>query len=149
MTYSVISVKPLLFVLAICFLPLNTVLANDSKITDTRISLGLTASEKNEFLTEMRQMLASIQGVIAGIGEDNPEKIAIAARHSGARMARATPESIRKKLPQSFKELGGPTHMLFEELAIRAESDDMESLAAFTGTLMQQCIVCHAKFKVD
>ena len=36
--------------------------------TDTRISLGLTDAERIEFLAEMRQMLASIQGIVAGIG---------------------------------------------------------------------------------
>ncbi len=41
---------------------------------DQRISLRLTKTEKIEFLTEMRQMLTSIQGIISGIGENNPEK---------------------------------------------------------------------------
>ena len=64
-------------------------------------------------------------------------------------MARATPESLTKKLPQSFKEIGGPTHMMFEELAIRAETDDMDMLASFTSELMQQCLTCHSMFKTD
>ena len=138
--YTLLLITPLAF---------NQALASDAASTDRRTSLGLNANEKAAFLSEMRQMLASVQGVIAGIGDENPEKIAAAARQSGGRMARATPESIRNKLPQSFKELGGPTHMLFEELAIRADTDDMQSLASFTGELMQQCTACHEKFKVD
>ena len=39
--------------------------------------------------------------------------------------------------------------MLFEELAVRAESDEMEDLASFTGDLMQQCLRCHAMFRAD
>ena len=118
-------------------------------ISDKRISLGLTASEKAEFLSEMRQMLASIQGIIAGIGTENRELIMKSANYSGNRMARATPDSVRKKLPQSFKELGGPTHMMFEELVVRAETDDMDMLSVLTGELMQQCLACHEMFKVD
>jgi hypothetical protein len=57
--------------------------------------------------------------------------------------------SIQEKTPPEFKRLGGPTHMLFEELAIRAEDDDMISLAAFTGEIMNNCMACHAMFKVD
>lgn len=117
--------------------------------TDNRISLGLTPSEKAEFLAEMRQMLSSIQGVIAGIGSNNPEQIIKAARYSGNRMARATPKSIKKKTPLSFKEIGGPTHMMFEELVVRAETDEMEDLAEFTGELMKQCLACHSMFKVS
>ena len=116
---------------------------------DKRISLGLTETEKAEFLSEMRQMLASIQGIISGIGENNPEKIIKAARYSGNRMARATPKSVKLKTPKSFQEIGGPTHMMFEELVIRAETDDMETLTLFTGEIMQQCIACHEMFKVD
>ncbi|RMG35715.1 MAG: hypothetical protein D6720_06580 [Gammaproteobacteria bacterium] len=123
--------------------------ANSPAGKDGRVSLGLSEPEKAEFLSEMRQMLASIQGVIAGIGEQDREKIIESARRSGNRMARRTPESIRKKLPQSFKELGGPTHMMFEELAIRAETDDMETLTSFTGGLMQQCLACHSTFKAN
>lgn len=64
-------------------------------------------------------------------------------------MARETPKSIKQKTPQSFKDIGGPTHMMFEELAIRADTDDMDMLASFTGELMQQCLSCHAMFKTD
>jgi len=98
--------------------------------------LGMTPDEQTEFLAEMRVMLASIQGILQGIGENDRERIAEAARRSGNRMARATPESVRAKLPQAFRDLGGPTHMLFEELAVRAETDDMDSLASATAAIM-------------
>lgn len=97
----------------------------------------------------MRQMLISIQGILQGIGSDDRDQIARSARKSGNRMARATRASIRDKLPEAFKQIGGPTHLMFEELAIRAEMDDMETIAEFTGQLMGQCIACHASFKVD
>lgn len=123
--------------------------AVDLENLDNRISLGFTESEKAEFLSEMRQMLTSIQGIITGIGEGDREQIIKSARYSGNRMARATPKSIKKKIPQSFKKIGGPTHMMFEELVIRAETDDMDTLASFSGELMKQCLDCHAMFKTD
>jgi cytochrome c556 len=116
---------------------------------DPRINLKLTPEERVEFLAEMRQMLGSIQGVMQGIGDTDRERIATAARQSGNRMARATPASVRAKLPQSFRDLGGPTHMMFEELAVRAETDDMDSLARDTANLMQQCMACHATFRAQ
>ena len=116
---------------------------------DKRISLGLTAAEKEDFLAEMRQMLNSIQGIMAGIGSNDRSLIIKRARYSGNRMARETPESVKKKTPAEFKQLGGPTHMKFEELAVRAEDDDMDELAALTGDLMKNCLACHAMFKVE
>jgi len=135
-----------ILILAITLLTTTGLRAEDQP-TDTRINLHLTAEERVHFLGEMRGMLSSIQGVIAGIGDEDREKIAAAAKYSGGRMGRATPDSIRKKLPQAFREMGHPTHMMFEELAIRSETDDMDMLASFTGQLMQQCIACHAAFR--
>ena len=133
----------------IALFPTTDVCAEGSEMWDKRVSLGLTAAEKAEFLAEMRQMLVSIQGIIAGIANEDRELIIKSARYSGNRMARATPDSVRNKLPQEFKEIGGPTHLMFKELVIRADSDDLESLTAFTAELIKQCTACHALYKVD
>ena len=42
-----------------------------------------------------------------------------------------------------------PTHMKFEELAIRAEDDEMSTLAELTGELMKNCLACHSTFRVN
>ena len=142
--------KPISMALAAALLAGSVSLpADEASAPDARVSLHFTEVEKAAFLSEMRQMLVSIQGIITGIGEEDPESIIRFARYSGNRMARETPESIKQKTPQSFKEIGGPTHMMFEELVIRAETDDMGTLASFTGELMQQCVACHELFKAQ
>lgn len=123
--------------------------ADDGGPIDARVNLQLTESEAVEFLAEMRGMLASIQGIVMGIGTEDRDMIIRSARQSGNQMARKTPASVREKLPESFKALGGPTHMMFEELVIRAETDDMDTIAEFTGELMKQCLSCHAQFRVN
>ena len=116
---------------------------------DGRISLNLTEAEKAEFLTEMQQMLGSIQGVIQGIADDDTDKIIKAAQASGNQMAIATPDSVRAKLDDQFRSIGGPTHMMFEELVIRAETDPADELLRFTANIMNNCMACHAKYKVN
>jgi|SaaInl8_120m_RNA_FD_contig_21_3219321_length_896_multi_7_in_0_out_0_1 hypothetical protein len=140
--------KNSLLLLLLSFILSGTVTSAEP-IYDNRISLGFTEEEKAGFLSEMRQMLTSIQGVILGIGTDDRELIINSARYSGNRMARATPASIKQKTPPSFKEMGGPTHMKFEELVVLAETDDLDMLAKLTGELMKNCLACHAAFKVD
>jgi len=125
------------------------IFVDDDTIKDKRISLGFSAVEKSEFLSEMREMLASIQGIITGIGVGDRPLIIKSARYSGNRMARATSASIKKKTPQAFKDIGGATHLMFEELVIRASTDDMDMLSSFTGKILQQCLACHSTFKVD
>ena len=125
------------------------------KVHDKRYSLGLDEAEKAEFLTEMRQMLTTIQQIMTGIATKDKDMIIKAARYSGNQMARATPQSVKDKTPVSFEQIGGPTHMMFEELIINVEEmdlddkDDITDLAEFTGKLMRNCLACHAAFKVD
>ena len=115
---------------------------------DGRYNLGLTRAEQTAFLAEMRVMLGSVQGVVQGIAESDREAIERFARISGNRMARATPASIRAKLPPAFQELGAPTHLAFEELAVRAATDDMDQLAAHLGQTLRLCMACHEAFRV-
>lgn len=121
----------------------------EEPLKDTRISLGFNDEEKAFFYKEMQQMLGSIQGILIGLGEEDREKIIAAAKQSGNAMPRKMLDSVRKKTPPEFKALGHPTHMMFEELAVRAQDDDMASIAAFTGKLMGNCMACHAKYKVN
>lgn len=126
---------------------LSVVCAPAMAQSDSRHNLRLTPQEQAQFLSEMRVMLGSVQQIAEGLGRGDRVLIAEAARRSGNRMARATPASVRAKVPRAFEELGGPTHTLFEELAIRAETDDMDQLAAHLGHTMKQCMACHAAFK--
>jgi hypothetical protein len=105
--------------------------------SDSRHDLRLTVNEQALFLSEMRVMLGSVQQIAEGLGRGDRALIIEAARRSGNRMARATPASVRAKVPKTF-----------EELAVRAETDDMDQLAAHLGHTMKQCMACHATFRV-
>lgn len=115
---------------------------------DHRYNLRFTPAEQARFLSEMREMLGSVQQIAEGLGSDDRALIAEAARRSGNRMARATPAAERAKLPPGFQALGAPTHLMFEELAIRAETDDLDQLASHLGRTMKQCVACHAAYRV-
>ncbi len=63
------------------------------------------------------------------------------------------PNQLKIKPPVSFEQIGGPTHMMFEELIINAEEmdlndkDDIVDLTEFTAKLMRNCLACHAALK--
>jgi len=135
-------------VVTVLLWPLAVQAQAPARPADARFNLRLTLAEQTEFLAEMQVMLGSVQGIVQGIAESDREAIANFARISGNRMARATPASVRAKLPPSFQALGAPTHMMFEELAVRAETDEMDQLAAQLGQTLKQCMACHAAFKV-
>ena len=133
----------------LCLLVLPTLSAADSTHPDPRQNLGFTSEEKAVFLHDMRQMLGSVQQIMQGIAEDDRDRIMAAAKRSGNRMARNTPASIRAKVPAEFQAIGGPMHMAFEEIAVRAEVEPLEDIAAVTAEAMNQCMACHARFRVD
>jgi hypothetical protein len=95
----------------------------------------------------MRHMLGSVQGVVLGIGKQDRQAITAAVQISGNRMVRATPAFIRAKLPAAFSQIGEPTHLMFEELAVLAVTDDMDMLTQSLGNILNQCMACHAAFK--
>jgi len=134
---------------AIALLTISPVVPADDRHPDPRVNLGFTAEEKAVFLGDMRRMLGSVQQILRGISEQDREAIAAAAKASGNRMARNTPASVRAKTPPAFKAIGGPMHLAFEEIAIRAETDPLEDLTALTAEAMNQCMACHAQFRVD
>ena len=54
------------------------------------------------------------------------------------------------KLPMAFKQLGFDTHTKFDQLALDAEQmgDSGQTLEQL-GVLMQNCVGCHAGYRID
>ena len=117
---------------------------------DGRQSLMLEAGERNLVLTEMRMFLDAAQKIIHAANEDDTQAIAEAARAVGRAAQNDVPGSLMKKLPLEFKKLGFDTHSKFDQLAMDAEqfADPATSLKQL-ATLMQNCVACHAAYRVD
>lgn len=114
---------------------------------DTRQQLKLTAAEANGVRAEMRQMLASVNGVLQGLAADDFAAVEKAATASG--MATAVDPHLEKKLPRPFLEIGERTHRGFDELAAAAKAqpaakDVMKRFAAVTSN----CVACHAQYRL-
>jgi len=114
---------------------------------DSRTSLHMTPGERAAFLADMRVMLGSVRGILHGVAEQDRGAIVRAAKRSGNRMSRNVPASIRAKLPKAFQKIGAPTHLAFEEIAIRAETDPLDEITALTARTMNHCMACHASFR--
>ncbi len=123
----------------------ETLIANDG-----RQSLMLEEGERDLVLTEMRMFLSAAQQIIQAANDGDSEAIAAAATVVGRAAQAAVPGSLMKKLPLEFKKLGFDTHNKFDELAKSAEQfgDPAVSLKQL-GVLMQNCVTCHAGYRVD
>ncbi|MDH3949233.1 MAG: hypothetical protein OEU74_09765 [Gammaproteobacteria bacterium] len=118
--------------------------------TDNRLAIQLTAGEKDLVLSEMRAFLASVQQITHGVSSKDMKLIASSARTVGLAAQQGVPGSLMGKLPLSFKQLGRDTHAQFDLLALDAEQleDENHSLAQL-GSLMQNCVACHAAYRLE
>lgn len=117
---------------------------------DMRLALQLTEHEKNFVLAEMRAFLASVQQITEGAVKDDMYLVANAGRAAGASNAARAPGSLMGKLPLGFKRLGFATHSAFDELALDAEQlGDKEHALKQLSDLMQNCVGCHAAYRIE
>lgn len=121
-----------------------------AKSTDNRVAIQLTPGEKDLVLTEMRAFLTSVQQITHGVSTRDITLIATSARTVGRAAQQGVPGSLMGKLPLEFKQLGLATHEKFDLLALDAEQleDENHSLAQL-GALMQNCVACHATYRLE
>lgn len=117
---------------------------------DGRQAILLEPGERDLVLDEMRTFLQSVQAILQGVSEDNMESVAVAARKVGAAAQQAVPGSLMTKLPLAFKKLGFDTHGQFDRLGMDAEDiGDREHALEQLSVLMQNCVACHASYRID
>jgi hypothetical protein len=118
--------------------------------SDGRQALLLEPGERDLVLAEMRGFLESVQVITAAVGKKDSAQIATAARKVGAAAQEAVPGSLVGKLPLPFKKLGFDTHKKFDMLALDAdELEDPEHSLQQLSELMQNCVACHAAYRID
>ncbi len=67
---------------------------NTAVSSDARSSIMLSHPERDLVLSEMRGLLTATQGILEGINQNNPQKIASAARAAGMAAAADGPDSF-------------------------------------------------------
>ena len=118
--------------------------------TDNRLAIQVTAGEKDMVLAEMRAFLASVQQITQGVSSKDMQLIATSARTVGLAAQQGMPGSLMGKLPLEFKQLGRNTHEQFDLLALDAEQlEDAEHSLSQLGALMQNCVACHAAYRLE
>ena len=125
---------------------LGTTSRSPAAPADGRTALRVPVAAPEAVLTEMRAMLASVQGVTDGVARSDAEAIRRAAAASG--MATAADPALEKVLPEEFLRLGMATHMAFDSLAANAAAGPEASMKALAG-ITSTCVACHAAFRLE
>lgn len=122
----------------------NTAVSNDG-----RSNIMLSHPERDLVLFEMRGLLTATQGVLEGINENNPPKIARAARAAGMAAAADVNPVLMAKLPMDFKQLGMSVHHDMDAIAQAAEAGKTPAeISKMLGDTLPKCVACHASWQL-
>jgi hypothetical protein len=122
----------------------------DAFAEDERTPLILNESEKNFLLWEMRQMLVSVQGIVAGLTKEDLELISESARAMGREAAAGVPPETVAKLPQQFRQWAGATHTEFDTISIAAREGETPDMIMFRlSDMLNLCVACHATYRIE
>lgn len=129
---------------------LFVVRGNTVPASDGRQAILLLPGERDLVLGEMRAFLMSVQQITQAVADGDAEAAARAARAVGGGAQQGVPASLVGKLPLAFKRLGFDTHSRFDQLALNAEQmGDATAVLPELSTLMQNCVACHAAYRID
>lgn len=144
------------FLITALFISLSVIInvthAKDQTVAseENRQVIILTEKERDIILAEMRSFLEAVQTIVVALGKDDLAVIAKTAKKVGLAEQEGMPASLRKKLPKAFKMLGMKTHKAFDQLALDAKDmEDKQQALEQLGSLMKNCVSCHAIFKFD
>lgn len=123
--------------------------ATGLRAQETRQPVVLPAKARTQVLSEMRQMLAALNGVLTASVTMDRDRMAEAALSGGTRIAVDRDPAIVDRLPQAFVKLGSSVHRDFDALAetIRAGAS-RDTVLARMGSLTAKCVSCHASYRV-
>lgn len=145
-----LSSKPILNALIVATLGAGIAAPSATLADDGREPIVLEPDQRDLILDEMRTFLMSIQGITAAIAEEDMETVSDIARAVGMANAGTTPPAIVAKLPQGFKQLAVTTHTGFDFIANEAQDmGDPQAIIVLMADLMNNCIACHATYRLD
>ncbi|MBI3561685.1 MAG: cytochrome c [Gammaproteobacteria bacterium] len=115
---------------------------------DTRVVADFPEPIKQAMLQRMRRNLTDIQRIQAALGEGNFDQAAEVAEFSlgvsslGPHNARQAPY-----MPSAMKELGMTMHKASSQLALVAQTGDMQESVRELAKVTGYCVACHASYR--
>ena len=119
--------------------------------TDSRQEIVLAPAERDQILAEMRILLKAVDGVVGGLSEPEPDRqrMELAARAAGMKMAADTSPTIMAKLPLAFKQMGMSIHKDMDALAEAVGREEAPpQLLQRLSSMTARCTTCHDLYRL-
>jgi hypothetical protein len=116
--------------------------------SDERTEIILYAAERDLMLAGMRTYLESVQGIVAALAENHPDRVAAIAAKSGSKLLQTVSPITATKLPLAFMSMSFDTHDKFDKLAVRAAKTASRSeVLSDLRDILGNCTSCHMTFR--
>ncbi len=116
--------------------------------SDQRTEIILDAAERDVMLAGMRTYLESVQGIVAALAENHPDRVASIAAKSGNKLLQTVSPLTAAKLPLAFMSMSFDTHDKFDKLAARAAKTASRSeVLSDLRDILGNCTSCHMSFR--
>ena len=120
---------------------------------DGRTIVNLAPAERDFILTEMRQLLQAVHGIVTGVSQLDQDQgrtqAAAAARSAGMVMAVDDNPTLMLKLPLPMKQLGMSVHRDFDELADTiTDGATSQQILQHLSTITTRCLACHEMYQL-
>lgn len=117
---------------------------------DAREAIALSRNERDLVLSEMRLMLESTEGVVAGLAANDMVAIEQAAARSSPSAPGTVDQALHGALPEAFLHAGAAAHGGFEDIArLAREGEGAAAINARLSQTLHQCTSCHATYRVE
>ena len=127
-------------------LPSST--AAQAPAKDERKAVALTEPTFVFVLTEMRNLMDALQGVMEAAGSGDWTKAAAAADKSGMKAAKATPKEVTAELPEDIRKMSRQMRLAFDAVAETAAGKrDAAAVSAKLAETMLLCNACHQGYR--
>jgi cytochrome c556 len=115
---------------------------------DERKAVALTEPTFVFVLTEMRNLMDALQGVMEAAGSGDWAKAAAAADKSGMKAAKATPKEVTAELPEDIRKMSRQMRLAFDAVAETAAGKrDAAAVSAKLAETMLLCNTCHQGYR--
>jgi hypothetical protein len=143
--------KPLICTALITFLMATSQIthANDYTAQDKRITIPVTAEERSEVLFEMRELLHALFAINIALSHNDFATVVVEATPTGPLLDRF-PDSLKRRLPREFLQLGNGLHHSFNALVKNAQDHhDLSLTLRDESEILTYCSGCHDQFRFE
>lgn len=119
---------------------------HDMSMTDTRISLGLSAEMKQHQLSNMREHTKAV-GSIIGLMAENKFEDASKIAHAKLGLTPEMQKMCSMLNNEKFMALGMAFHKSGDELGDALHTKDVNASLRALNKTMQYCVECHATYR--